>query len=131
MPADIGDVLGIEELEAVDSWEEAYERREEVKRLIEAELQTESTEYWLNELWKADIWCGPVNDLPKALEHPHIEINDMVETVEHPSIGELRLPGVPVRMNKTPGEITRPLPRLGEHTDEIFDRVGFSPDTDE
>jgi crotonobetainyl-CoA:carnitine CoA-transferase CaiB-like acyl-CoA transferase len=128
MPAEVGGVLGIEELRDVDSWDEAYEQRDEVKRAIEDVLRTEPTEHWLEELWAADIWCGPVNDLPQALEHPHIEVNDLVETVEHPSIGELRLPGIPVRMSETPGEITHHPPLLGEHTAEVFDRVGFSPD---
>lgn len=131
MPAEIGDVLGIEELEDVDSWEEAYEQRDDIKRLIEEEIRTEPTEYWLDNLWEEDIWCGPVNDLSEALEHPHIEVNDLVETVEHPSIGEISLPGIPVRFSETPGEITRHPPQLGEHTDEIFDRVGFSSDTEE
>ncbi|MDX1744917.1 MAG: CoA transferase [Halobacteriales archaeon] len=127
MPAEVGEVLDISTLDGIDTWEAAYERRDEVKREIEAVLRTESTDHWLETLWDADIWCGPVNDLPTALEHPHVDINDLVETVEHPTVGTVSLSGIPVRLSETPGRVTRHPPLLGEHTEEVFDRVGFSP----
>lgn len=127
-PHEVGEALDIAELAAVDSWEEAYERRDELKRLIEAQLREKPTEHWLEILWEEDIWCGPVNDLPDALEHPQIEANNMIETVDHPDIGELEFPALPVEFSKTPTEMRRHPPRAGEHTEEILRERGYTED---
>jgi len=44
----------------------------------------------------------------------------MVETVEHPTIGELRLLGIPFKFSDTACSVRRPPPTLGQHTDEII-----------
>jgi crotonobetainyl-CoA:carnitine CoA-transferase CaiB-like acyl-CoA transferase len=128
-PAEVGEALDLPELVAVDSWEEAYERRDELKRLIEATLREEPTEHWLEVLWEADIWCGPVNDLPEALEHPQVEANGMVQTVEHPDLGEVEFSTLPVEFSETPTEMRRHPPRAGEHTEEILHERGYSEET--
>jgi len=56
----------------------------------------------------------------EALNDPHTLARDMVRTVSHPTAGELKLVGIPFRMNGTPATIRRPPPRLGEHTDEVL-----------
>lgn len=127
-PADVGEALGIPELAAVDTWEEAYERRDELKRLIEDETREEPTEHWLDVLWEEDIWCGPVNDLPEALEHPQVDTNNMIRTVDHPDIGELEFPALPVEFSETPQRMQRHPPRSGEHTEEVLRERGYSPE---
>ena len=55
----------------------------------------------------------------------------IVETVEipHPTIGSLRLAGIPIKYSETPGSIDQAPPRLGEHTDAVLaDVLGYSPD---
>ena len=125
-PAEVGEALGLEELAAVDSWEEAYERRDELKRLIEEFTRERTTEDLLDMLWAEDVWCGPVNDLPDALEHPQVEANDMIQTVDHPDLGELEFPVLPVEFSETPAEMRRHPPRSGEHTEEVLRERGYS-----
>lgn len=125
-PDEVGEALGLDELAAVDSWEEAYERRDELKRLIEDFTRKRSTEDLLEMLWEADVWCGPVNDLPDAVEHPQVEANDMIQTIEHPDIGELQFPALPVEFSETPTEMRRYPPRSGEHTEEVLREQGYS-----
>jgi succinate--hydroxymethylglutarate CoA-transferase len=40
--------------------------------------------------------------------------------VKHPTIGELKLVGMPYKFSGTPASVRRPPPTLGEHTDEIL-----------
>jgi crotonobetainyl-CoA:carnitine CoA-transferase CaiB-like acyl-CoA transferase len=40
--------------------------------------------------------------------------------VEHPTIGGLKLVGMPYKFSGTPASVRRPPPTLGEHTNEIL-----------
>ena len=50
----------------------------------------------------------------------------MIAEIVHPTAGKIRLTGIPVKFSETPGEIKRPPPRLGEHTEEILEGLGIS-----
>jgi crotonobetainyl-CoA:carnitine CoA-transferase CaiB-like acyl-CoA transferase len=50
----------------------------------------------------------------------------MVETVQHPTVGELKLSGIPIKFSGTPSSVRRAPPTLGEHSDEILrDELGL------
>jgi crotonobetainyl-CoA:carnitine CoA-transferase CaiB-like acyl-CoA transferase len=40
--------------------------------------------------------------------------------MEHPTEGTLKVPRFPLKFSRTPAQIRRLAPNLGEHTDEIF-----------
>ena len=44
----------------------------------------------------------------------------MVETVEHPTIGALKMLGIPFKFSDTECSVRRAPPTLGQHTDEIL-----------
>jgi crotonobetainyl-CoA:carnitine CoA-transferase CaiB-like acyl-CoA transferase len=44
----------------------------------------------------------------------------MVATVAHPSLGAIRMLGIPVKLSETPGAVRTPPPRLGEHTRQVL-----------
>ncbi len=50
----------------------------------------------------------------------------MVTTVQHPKAGRTTMVGVPFRLSETPGAIQRPAPLVGEHTEEILTKLGYS-----
>jgi crotonobetainyl-CoA:carnitine CoA-transferase CaiB-like acyl-CoA transferase len=49
----------------------------------------------------------------------------MVETVPHPTIGDLKMLGIPFKLSDTPATVRRPPPLLGEHTDEVLGELGL------
>jgi formyl-CoA transferase len=47
--------------------------------------------------------------------------------VDHPVAGPYRVPGFPVGLSETPGEVTSAAPMLGQHTEEVLmSLLGYS-----
>ena len=105
------------------------EHREVIVPLIGEELERRSCDEWMDLLVDAAVPCGPVNDMQSLFADPQVRHRGMVAEIPHPTIGTLRLTGVPVRHSETPGTIRRPPPLLGEHTDDVLaDVLGYSPE---
>jgi len=77
-----------------------------------------------------DCCLEPVLELDEALDSELVRARDMVVGLDQPGAAEpVRLLGVPVKMDRTPGDANRlPGPGLGEHTDEILRGAGYSDD---
>jgi crotonobetainyl-CoA:carnitine CoA-transferase CaiB-like acyl-CoA transferase len=69
--------------------------------------------------------CGLINSVMQALDDPHTAARRMVETVPHPTIGELKMLGVPFKFSDTPAKVRRAPPTLGQHTDEVLGELGM------
>jgi len=68
---------------------------------------------WMEVLVAAAIPCGPVNNMQSLFDDPQVQHRDMIAEVPHPTIGSLRLAGVPIKYSETPGSIRRPPPAAG------------------
>jgi crotonobetainyl-CoA:carnitine CoA-transferase CaiB-like acyl-CoA transferase len=85
-----------------------------------------TTSEWIDVLEAADIPCAPVNDLQTAYAELAETSPSMVQKIGHPALGELSQIGVPFRFSAASGDIRRPPPMLGEHTDEVLrDLLGW------
>jgi crotonobetainyl-CoA:carnitine CoA-transferase CaiB-like acyl-CoA transferase len=90
--------------------------------ILQTRLRTKPAAYWLTELEKAGIPCGPVLNYDEVLTDPQIRARDMVVATTHPVTGPFQTLGVTVKLSETPGQVHSPAPRLGEHTAEILAR---------
>ncbi|MEE9274004.1 MAG: CaiB/BaiF CoA-transferase family protein, partial [bacterium] len=77
----------------------------------------------LEALRGAGIPCGPINDISQVLSEPQVLARDMVVDVDVPVAGPTKVTGVPIKLSGTPGAVRLPPPSLGQHTDEILERV--------
>jgi crotonobetainyl-CoA:carnitine CoA-transferase CaiB-like acyl-CoA transferase len=83
-------------------------------------LAADIADAWLVKLKAIGVPCGRINSVAEALADPQTEARAMVETVQHPTIGDLKLVGMPYKFSGTPASVRRPPPTLGEHTEEIL-----------
>ncbi len=100
--------------------------REALTTEIESALKSRDTADWEAALLEAGVPCGPLRDYAQVVQDPHTLAREMVVTMDHPVEGEIRGLGIPVKLSGTPGEIRRPAPLLGQHTDEILAGLGYS-----
>jgi crotonobetainyl-CoA:carnitine CoA-transferase CaiB-like acyl-CoA transferase len=92
--------------------------------LLAEVLRTRSSAEWLKRFDAAQVPCAPVlrrEDLP---DHPQIRANELIVESVHPHAGPMRETRPAVRFDRTPADIRRPAPALGEHTDEILAELG-------
>ena len=87
---------------------------------LQAIFRTRPTAFWIQALLDVGIPCGPVNDVPTALNDPQALARDMVQTVHHPLDGDLRVVGPVPKLSRTPPAIRAAPPRLGEHTEALL-----------
>jgi crotonobetainyl-CoA:carnitine CoA-transferase CaiB-like acyl-CoA transferase len=87
---------------------------------LAAIFRTRDLADWLARLREADVPCAPVNNIDGAFAEPPVAEREMIVEYEHPDVGRVRLPGNPIKMSGMEGTISKPAPRLGEHTDRVL-----------
>ena len=76
--------------------------------------------YWLDELEKAGVPSGPINDFEQVFADPHVRERGMRIKVDHPLAPELSLIRNPLTFSGTPIKHYRAPPLLGENTREVL-----------
>ena len=96
------------------------ENRNVLLPLIDELFAQKTCDEWMELLVGAAIPCGPVNNMQHLFADPQVRHREMIAEVPHPTIGTLRLTGIPIKYSETPGTIRLHPPLLGEHTDEVL-----------
>jgi crotonobetainyl-CoA:carnitine CoA-transferase CaiB-like acyl-CoA transferase len=94
--------------------------------LTQEALMTRPAAEWLERLTAAGVPCGPVLTRNQVIRHPQVQETEIVVETDHPAAGRLRQARAAARFSRTPPEIRRGAPRLGEHTAEILAEFGYS-----
>jgi formyl-CoA transferase len=69
------------------------------------------------------IPSGRIYTPAEMLEDAHFKAREAIVTTMHPTFGELKMQNVAPKLSKTPGNIRRPGPELGQHNQEIYGEV--------
>jgi crotonobetainyl-CoA:carnitine CoA-transferase CaiB-like acyl-CoA transferase len=81
--------------------------------------------YWLEELEKAGVPSGPINDFEQVFSDPHVQSRGMRVKINHPFEPDLSLCRNAITFSGTPITTYRHPPRLGEHTREVLATIGY------
>jgi crotonobetainyl-CoA:carnitine CoA-transferase CaiB-like acyl-CoA transferase len=121
----VGEALGLPALRAYADEASAYQRRDEVRRVLDDALKHRASADVLAALSARDLWCAKVQDFDDLLADPQVAHNGMIQEIEHPRAGRIKVIGIPVVFSETPGTIRLAPPLVGEHTDAVLASLGY------
>ncbi len=90
---------------------------------------------WMLERTKRELWdagiaagliCAPCNTVEDLWADRHLKERGYWVEIDHPAVGHTYLPGPPFIPKKTPAQLRRTPPLLGEHNAEVLGGLGYS-----
>ena len=116
--------VGREELVEKQFEHPGSEAHEQVVEIFKSRTRAQWTQF----ATENDCCLEPVLDLDKALSSELVREREMVVTLDQPGVdGGVRQLGIPVKLDRTPGEHNRlPGPGLGEHTEHVLRAAGYN-----
>jgi len=96
------------------------EHIEEILPTVKEIFLARTRDEWVRLFSEEDIAAAPVNDYADLARDPQVRENDYIVEVDDPIIGKVKVPGIPVKLSKTPGKVTKLAPELGQHTEDVL-----------
>jgi crotonobetainyl-CoA:carnitine CoA-transferase CaiB-like acyl-CoA transferase len=99
-------------------------QRWEKKYMLQKEIEKMTTQLTVKEvgemLDRERVANSPILNIQQVVDDPHLKARGYFLEVEHPIIGKAKIAGFPFKLSRTPGEVERPSPLVGEHNELIL-----------
>jgi len=102
---------------------------EELDNIIGAFIEAMTLLECLTHFESNSVTLGPIYDMSDIVQDPHFLSRGIVQNVPDFEVGTIPIHGVSPRLLRTPGQLRRAAPRLGENYKEVLIEAGFSEDT--
>jgi crotonobetainyl-CoA:carnitine CoA-transferase CaiB-like acyl-CoA transferase len=99
---------------------------DELTEVLQPYFRRRTSADWLLRFEKAGLPAGPIHNIKEVLENEQTEARNMLTEVPHQTLGKTKTIGAPVKFSRTPSEVRRGAPVLGQHTREILSEIGFN-----
>ncbi|MBH0228911.1 CaiB/BaiF CoA transferase family protein [Halobacillus yeomjeoni] len=123
------EIVGLPEL-AVDSRfhdnRSRVSNRSELSNLLQQAFAKRPTHYWQEKCHQTSIPFGPIQSVSDLPSDPQLKERNMFISSHHPKAGQISMIGSPLKLSRTPVEVTHHPPEPGEHTVEILAALGYS-----
>jgi formyl-CoA transferase len=123
--------LGREDLETDSRFATGPRRvanRPAMNAMIEERLATRPGAEWVERLNAAGVACGPIYSVDQVFADPQVAHAGLVHELLHPTFGLVKVLGLPVTLRRTPAKVVSAAPLPGQHTREVLDQLGYTPD---
>ena len=117
-------ILGLEELAADERFNTGEKRTQNhgaLEPILTESLKKQTTQHWIEVLDGIAV-CGPINNLEEMIEDPHIKARNSIVTLPVPGENEqqVKVSNTPVRLSRTPADVSKRAFVVGEHTKSIL-----------
>ncbi len=99
---------------------------EERKQITAGEILKWNSDDILARFDAEGVPCAPLLTRMELMDHEQIVANESIAKIDYPGFGEVRQARPAAQFDQTPAEIQGPGPKLGEHSIEILDSLGYS-----
>lgn len=103
------------------------ENHESITAMLRSIFETRPRDHWTRLLADQDVPCEPIVSRDELFADAQARDNAYLVDIDDPHAGRMTTMGLPLRLSRTPGELRRPAPLLGEQSDEILRELGFTP----
>lgn len=95
--------------------------------IIEKKMMTRTAKEWEAIFEQSGLPNGIMQDIDEVFNDAHVIEREMLARVKHPTIGDLKMIGIPWKYKNSGNNKMTPAPIMGEHTEEILGQVlGYS-----
>ena len=115
----LGELLKLDSIKSFTSQKDSFVKRDEIKKMIGDWIITKPTQYWLDILVPADIWCAEVLNWDQMIEHEGFKIIDMVQRIKRFDGLDIETLRCPIRINNEIFKSEIAAPVVGQHTEKI------------
>lgn len=99
------------------------QNQDELRLTLESVFEDQDVDHWLDSFNAAGVPCSQINSYSEALKDPQVEHMGWVQDLELVNGVTTKTFGSPLRINGEPIAIRQRPPGLGEHTDEVLDKI--------
>jgi CoA:oxalate CoA-transferase len=121
----LGELLKLESIVGFADQKEWFTKRDEIKKLIGDWLIKQKTQFWLDILQPADIWCAEVLEWDQMMKNDGFKIIDMIQRITRSDGLNIETLRCPIRINNQIYKNEKAAPIIGQDTKKIIEEFSL------
>ena len=121
----LGELLKLESIVGFTDQKEWFTKRDEIKKLIGDWLIKQKTQFWLDILQPADIWCAEVLEWDQMMKNDGFKIINMIQRITRSDGLNIETLRCPIRINNQIYKNEKAAPIIGQDTKKIIEEFSL------